>query len=251
MYNKIYKNNQVSVGIPFQFQKSLNFNTIKHVEEVYEDNHQENIVEHDTKNYIINRAHEEAEMILREAGLEADRILNEAIEAANEQAAIIEEEAKLKGYEDGYNEMKRQYEDLINEAEHVRDQARIEYKDVLNSIEADAVNIVLDISKKVLDTEMKTNKEVILDIIRQAFEKCSGKENMTLKVSEGDYEFVSNNKDRILGMVEGIGELEIKKDTSLKLGGCVIETLYGTIDAGIQTRMKKIEEAFREVILGK
>jgi flagellar assembly protein FliH len=54
-----------------------------------------------------------------------------------------------------------------------------------------------------------------------------------------------------MGTVEGIGELNIKKDTSLKTGGCIVETAYGTVDASLQTKFKKIESAFRNVILDK
>jgi len=96
--------------------------------------------------------------------------------------------------------------------------------------------------------EISTNKEVILSLIKQAFEKCSSKENVVLKVSNEDYEYVCANKDVIMGQVEGIGELDIKKDSSLKAGGCIVETPYGTIDAGMETKFKKIENAFRDVI---
>ena len=85
-------------------------------------------------------------------------------------------------------------------------------------------------------------------LVKQAFEKCANRENIVLKAAPEDHEFLVNNKDRLLSMVEGVGELEIKKDTSLKPGGCIVETLYGSMDAGIQIKMKKIEEAFRQVI---
>jgi len=42
----------------------------------------------------------------------------------------------------------------------------------------------------------------------------------------------------------GIGQLEIVKDQALKLGALILETPYGSVDAGMDTKLKKIEEAF-------
>jgi flagellar assembly protein FliH len=205
----------------------------------------------ETREQILEAARKEAEMIIKEANYEAERIINDIQNEVMENANAILEESKQKGFEEGYNEVKKQYEDLLEEAEFIKDHARVEYKEVLESIESDAVNIVLDIARKVLGMEISTNKEAVLGLIRQAFEKCSSKDNVVLKVSNEDFDFICANKDIIMGTVEGIGELDIKKDTSLKAGGCIVETVYGTVDASLQTKFKKIESAFRNVILDK
>ncbi|HOV27375.1 MAG TPA: FliH/SctL family protein [Pseudobacteroides sp.] len=251
MYNKVYKNYQISLGVPFQVNQSLNFKTIKRVDIGNEEDSEIYITpqeESKIREQILQSARDEADLIIKEANYEAERIINEIQNEAIENANAIIQEARQKGFEEGYNEVKKQYEDLLVEAESIKEHARVEYKEVLESIESDAVNIVLDITRKVLGMEISTNKEVILSLIKQAFEKCSSKENVVLKVSNEDYEYVCANKDVIMGQVEGIGELDIKKDSSLKAGGCIVETPYGTIDAGMETKFKKIENAFRDVI---
>jgi len=183
----------------------------------------------------LEKARKQADEIIRQAELEAAKILEEAKE-------------KQKGFEKGYEEAKSQYEDLIQEAELIRENALKEYQETLQSIEKDALNIILDISRKVIGTEISMNKEKLLEMIAQAFERCSNRENITLKVSSADYDFIIENKDRILSMVEGIGQLEIVKDQALKLGALILETPYGSVDAGMDTKLKKIEEAFFKVL---
>ncbi len=256
MYNKIYKNYQINLGLPFQVNQSLNFKTINLVDDdIKEDDDKEFYIEPqevtEKREQILEAAREEAEMIIKEANFEAERIVNEIQNEVLENANAVLEEARQKGFEEGYNEVKKQYEDLLEEAEFIKEHARVEYKDVLESIESDAVNIVLDIARKVLGMEVSTNKEVVLGLVKQALEKCSSKENVVLKVCSEDFDYICANKDIIMGMVEGIGELDIKKDTSLRAGGCTVETAYGTIDAGMQTKFKKIESAFRDVIFNK
>ncbi|MFZ5987441.1 MAG: FliH/SctL family protein [Bacillota bacterium] len=256
MYNKIFKSNQISVGVPVQIRAPINYQTIRRVSShdlEDEDDLMENSEDSDKANSvtaeeILENAREEADSIIKEAQLEADRILDIAKSEADQLKLSVFEEAKQQGFEKGYEEAKMQYEDLLQEAEFVKEHAKQEYQEVLNSIENDAVNVILDIARKVIGNEISLNKESLLEMVRQAFERCSNKEDITIKVSSQDYDYIVENRDKILSMAEGIGKLDIKKDPSLKVGACIIETPYGSVDAGVQTKLKKIEEAFIKVI---
>jgi len=250
--SRVFKNYQVNIGIPYQIQSALAFQTLKQAAEILEKEEEmakdDEFNETDDEVEVLGQASAEAEVIIQEAKYEAERIIEEAQRTALENSKRIEEEARMKGFEEAFNEVKMQYEDLLQEAESIRAHARVEYSDVMASIESDAINIVLDVAKKVIGNEIAQDKESILSMIRQAFEKCSNKENAVLRVSPDDYEFVQENKDRLLSMIEGIGGLEIKKDPSLKAFGCIVETPVGSIDASLQTKLKKIEDVFREII---
>ena len=247
--NNIYKNYQVNLGIPFQVKGPINFQTIKTVQPIESFDHEETQakVEVDIEE-IINKAKEEAEMIIKEANYEATRILENTEAEANENKIVIEEESRQKGYNEGYAEAKQQYEDLLQEAECIKENSKVEYKEFLAGIESDAVELILDIAKNVIGAEISFHKDDILYLVKEAFDKCGTKESVILKAAPEDYEFIIANKDKLLSMVEGIGELKIKKDSSLKVGACIVETPYGSIDAGIQTKVRKIGEAFRQVI---
>lgn len=236
------------MGIPFQIKSPLNFETIKKADS-FESRNVE--FEHHAKEEseeLIRKAREEAEYIIREAQLEAAKIMESAEEEISSTRAGIEQEAWQKGYEDGAEEAKRQYEDLIREAEMIREHAKVEYKEVLAGIESNVVDTVMEVARKVIGVEISFNKDDVLYLVKQAFEKCANKENIALRVSPDDYDYICDNKERLLSMVEGVGELEIKKDTRMKEGACIVETPYGSIDAGVQTKLKKIEEAFRQAI---
>lgn len=260
MYNKVYKSDQVSVGIPVQISVPLSFQTVKMVYKAQDelDNYEtENDVKEsieesmeykDSIEDIIRKAEEEAELIIKNADVEAQRILNAAEEEALERVQSIENEAMKKGFENGYEEAKRIYEDLLQEAEGIKKNAINEYNEVMAGVEKDAVEMVLEIARKVIGQEISLNKESILEQIKQALEKCSNRQDITIKVSTQDYDFLMDNKEKLLSMIEGIENLEVKKDPALKTGDCLVETSFGSIDAGIQTKLKKIEEAFMKVI---
>jgi len=249
LYNKVFKNYQVNVGIPFQVRNPLNFQTIKQIAaETEQESEEASTGTGVSAEEILEKAREDAALIIKEAQFEVIRLMENAEQEIHQNSIQVEAEARNKGYEEGLNESRKQYEDLIREAEFIKENAKIEYKEVLAGIEADVVETILDVARKVIGTEIIFNKEDILYLVKQAFEKCANKDNVVLKVSADDYEFLVNNRDRLHSMIEGLGEIEIKKDSSMKAGSCILETRFGSIDAGVDTRLKRIEEAFRQLI---
>ncbi len=244
MSSNIYKNYQINLGIPFTVKSAVNFHTINTV------NQNEDIEERmeESPEDIIGCAKEEAELIIKEAHYETERIIKAAEARANEISAAIEEEARQKGLSDGLEQARMQYEALINEAENIKESAKVEYNKVLAGMEADTVGVILEIARSVIGRELDLDNENVLYLVRQAFEKCINKEKLVLRVSMEDYDYVSDNRNKLLSMTSGIGELEIKGDPSLKRGACMVDTPFGSVDAGADTKMRKIEEGFRQAL---
>ena len=252
MSSRILKNHQVNLGRPYEIKSFINFNTIKTVKAIGEIvlSEESDLPDSDEFGYQneLEKAREEAEMVLKEAQYEALRIIEKAEIEANQLRISIEENARLNGYNEGYKEAGMEYENLLKEAESIKEQAKTEHSQVLAGIEQEAIGLILEIAKSVIGKEISFNKENLLYLIKQAFEKCSNKESAVLKVSSEDYEFITDNKTRMFSMVEGIGDVEIKSDSSLRTGACILETPYGMIDAGIHTKLNKVEEAFYQVV---
>ncbi len=249
MSNKIFKNYQVNVGSPFEIKAPLNFESIRKVSlnEIEDIAAEEDVVREQDPRELTDKAREQAEMIIEEAKHEADNLIATAETEINALKTTVTEEAWQKGYEDGLNAAKSEYAALLQEAENIKLQAGQDYNKILESIENDTVDVILEIAKKVICTEISINKEDILYLIKQAFEKCSNKEGIVLRVSQDDYPYIMDNIDVLRSMIQGAPEFEVKKDASLNEGDCLVETLFGTIDAGVETKMKKIEEAFKKI----
>jgi flagellar assembly protein FliH len=247
--NRVYKNYQINVGTPFSIKSPVNFSTIKTAtltEEDDKDDYAEQLSKKAEKT--LENARQQSDTIIMEAQTEAERIIDDAKRKAEELADQIEEQFRRKGYEDGYNEGREKYEALIKEAEQIKSRTKAEYVSMLKGVEKDVVRLVVDIAKKVLDTELSINKESILSLISEAVNKCSCSNNIILKVSSEDYDYVIENKGKLLSMLDECDEAEIKKDSSLCSGACIVETNFGSVDSGVGTKLKKIEEAFAQLI---
>ena len=248
MYNKVFKNHQINLGMPYEVKVPPNLHVNRLNEIGKEEEKLKKEIEAKDPEDIKKKAEEEARQIQEVAENEARKIISDASKEAGKIARDAFDEAMKKGYEEGLKRAHEEYEDLIKEAETISEDARVQYREVLEGIESDVVEVILGVAKKVIESEISTNRDSILHIVKQAFMKCSNRDGMVLKVSPGDYDELVDKKDIFSEMVEGMGEFEIKKDASLKPGACIVETLYGCIDASTETRFRKIEEAFRNEI---
>ena len=249
MSNKVFKNNQVTYGVPFQVRIPITLQNIRQQEEgqgIFVTPDEPEIIEKPEE--ILQRAHEEAAMIIKEAEYEARKIMEDAYTEAKEKAAVMEEEAWQKGYSEGIATAQKQCESTIAEAEEIKANALVEHDEVLAGLEAELINLVIEISKKVIGSEIAQNKENMIYLIKQALDNCSNKSGITLKVASEDYDFLKKNHDRLEELIDCANELEIKQEMSLKQGACILETPFGNVDAGVQTKLRRIEEAFRELL---
>jgi len=193
-------------------------------------------------------AEEQAITIIEEAQKQAESILDTAKKEGIDFGARTREESKKKGYQEGRAEGKAQYDALTQEAQQIKEQAAAEYQELMSGAEADAVDLVMDIARKVIGKEVEINRQNVLIMVKDAFDHCSNKDQAILKVSPDDYDYIKANKDVLLSLIDGVGTLEIKKDMSLQIGSCLVETPLGHIDAGITTKLNKIEAAFHKLV---
>ena len=208
---------------------------------------------------ILDEAGEQAKTILEEASREAEDILEKAAQEAeegriqaertcSETCAKIEADAEKRGYKNGCDKGRGEYEQIISEADQIRISAHEDYNELMSGAEADVVALSLEIAKKVIGEEMILNRQNLLVLVKDAIDHCSNKQQIVLKVSPDDYDYIRANKDILLSIVEGIGKFEIRKEHSLKEGSCFVETLYGNVDAGISTKLSKVEDAFHRLL---
>lgn len=242
----VYKRTQVNIGTPFQ---------IKHEPLV-----EEEIVtsEKDVQDAapdaalmaqkILEKAHEEAILIKKEAEYEAERIIEEAQQNITATIHQVEQQAKEEGYRLGETVAQQHYSDLLAEAEAFRERAKSEYEETILALEQDIVKLSLDIAKKVIGAELETSNELILKLARDAINACTNRDSVVLRVSAEDYDFVCENEDKIRMAVKDLNQLEIRKDQSLERGACLIDTGFGMVDGSLGTKIEGVQRAFFELM---
>lgn len=247
MYNKIFKFDQITYGRPYQIKVPVKSNGIvaPDIPEVEETEHEAELLS--ASDDIIKKAKHESELIIKEADCEAKRIISKAREEAEKEAKRQQEEAWQKGYAEGSEAAKTQYEALLTEAEEVKRRSIDERSNMLAGMEKDILELVINVARKVVAAELTVNREIVLQLLRDALNDCSSKESAAIKVSPEDYDVLNENMEEIMSIAGTSDGIEIKKDVSMKKGDIIVDTKLGGINAGIQTKLDKIEESFKEL----
>jgi flagellar assembly protein FliH len=110
----------------------------------------------------------------------------------------IDRAAKLKEIE-RLEKLKKQYADAdqLEEAIAVKNNIANDYMATMQSMESDIVDLVIEVAQKVVAKEIK-KPDYIVGLVSEAIEKVSSKKDTILKVSEADYDYILENKEKIL-----------------------------------------------------
>ncbi|MDR1705575.1 MAG: hypothetical protein LBS19_12935 [Clostridiales bacterium] len=194
------------------------------------------------KAQMIAEGQKEADRVKGIAQAESMDIVSRAVVDGNNQRNAIMEEARQAGYESGITQGRKDGELLRTQALEVLDDAQKQRAEMIAGVEGELVQLVMDISEKLLRNKAAFSPQLILCLIKAALSETTTSEDITVRVSEDDYDGVLENKEELMKMVGGGAKLEIVKDMALGKSDCVIETAYGYIDSSLDQQLSALRE---------
>lgn len=108
--------------------------------------------------------------------------------------------------------------------------------------EADVVALTIAIARRVLRRELAVDPEAIHGIVKAALEKVQTKEICLIRLHP-DHLSQAQAFFEKSGLTTGF---EITADASLQIGGVIVETKRGNLDASVETQLKEIERGFAD-----
>jgi len=112
-----------------------------------------------------------------------------------------------------------------------------EYESALESIKGELINAALDISKEVINVELKESSSNIAEILsKELIKELQSASKITLKVNPKNHGDISKN----IGSLEHI---EIISDSAVNEGGVIAISDAGNIDAQISKRFERVKKA--------
>ncbi len=154
------------------------------------------------------------------------------------------EEAKQQGVQESLTECER----LINRIQSILDEAIRHRTEILAEVEHHITDLVLLIAKKVVKSLSSLQHDVVVKNVVEALKNLKGREHFVIRVNTRDLQNVKQHITSIQKMLESKGKITFAEDSTVDVGGCIIETDFGEVDARIATQMQKIEQSIREAI---
>ena len=206
----------------------------------------------------VRRKTNQAQKIRQEAEEEAVNAVGEAEKRAAELEAgaaarleAAEREAAKKGREDGREEGYKagvaEAERLVGRLHIILDRAMDKRAEILAETEAQVVELVLLIAKKVVKVISENQKSVVIQNISQALRKLKTKSDVLIRVNLADLQLATEHVKDFVQMTENAKKMQIVEDSTVDRGGCIIETDFGEIDARIASQLNELEEKILDV----
>lgn len=165
---------------------------------------------------IVEAAHAQARELVTDAELAREKLI---------------EAARVEGYEQGLKNW--------NTAVAAVDAARDQY---LMDSETELVRLAVRIAQKIITHELQTNPEVIVSIARECLRGLQRERSLKLRATPADAELLRLSIQRLREIAGDERTIELVADPSVGPGGCIVESEYGTIDAGLDTQIRCMEE---------
>ena len=115
-------------------------------------------------------------------------------------------------------------------------------------LEKEVVELALAIARKVVCREIKTDREVVMYVAREALSKIDEPGKIKIKMSPQDLQFINETSYKITNIIGNFDNVSLEAAENIQSGGCIIETDLGEIDAQIQNQVQAVEESFRKAI---
>ncbi|HKI96943.1 MAG TPA: FliH/SctL family protein [bacterium] len=202
----------------------------------------------DSLNRQAEQRYEEAERIKAEAQAEAERIVAEA----DAQLEETREQARLEGFEAGREEgLKQRHEEAspqLERMEAILQEIGQFRKRVAFYTEKDGVRLALLIAKKILQTELKINKQVITKLLANTLARLEGKGTFRVWLNPEDYQFATAARPTLERFLDEEQALTLRAKPDLRPGNVLIETDREVIDLTFQSQFYHLEQQLSQTL---
>ncbi|NGX61207.1 MAG: Yop proteins translocation protein L [Chlamydiae bacterium] len=150
-----------------------------------------------------------------------------------EECEQLKEGAERAGFEAGLQKWNELIEQLDQEIITVR-----------GEMEKSLVPLALTAVKKILGRELKAKPESVVDIVTTALKTVTQHRKISIYVNKSDLDQIEKERNRIKALFEHLESLSIVPRDDVSVGGCIIETEAGIINAQLESQLKALESAF-------
>ena len=184
------------------------------------------------------------------AALPGDDVPLDDDTAAAAKVKDMFEQAREEGYEAGMKEAARHIRDEIDSAmaqigalANGLEEAR---QDLYREIEDTAVEVIFTCVTRILG-RAATDRKLAVEMVQNVIGQVKDRERLLVRVSPKDYEIVQAELQRSGSAGQFHSNFQLVADQLVQLGGCVVESDAGSLDARLEIQIKHLKDALLTV----
>ncbi len=178
-------------------------------------------------------AHEEARRVLVEAEVQAAAV----VESARQQAAAVLRRAEREGQERSLADWQQRLARLAEARQQVLAAARPQI-----------LRLAVRVAEKILRRRLQEDPAAFDPLVEETLETVRAQpgQQIVLRAHAEDRARLEDLRRRLIERHPGWSSLQVQVDPAMAVGGCRVETEYGTVDAGLSTQLRAIEKILLE-----
>lgn len=179
-----------------------------------------------------------------EATLVEESVEQMVLERLKEVQESAYQEAYQLGLDEGRQKSFTENSDMIKTRLDAMDQLMTSIgqlkTELISHNETHLVQLAFQMAKRLAHVEVQSDPKIVADVIRQAVEHAQVEEAVTVQVAPEQLEFLESLKKETGREFEFMKKLKLEPTPNVSLGGAVILTNYGEIDARFEERVNKL-----------
>ncbi len=182
----------------------------------------------------------------QEAGKE---LSSDVVQEMKDQASQIQEKAREQGYQEGHEEgyqagaeaVRERFTSSMDALQSLVDELSEVRKKSYPLLEREMVEIITTLARKVVRAELAGKEGSIREIVRMAIDSVLDRESLVIKIHPDDHKELEDYGQELIQMFHEIKNIEFESHASVSRGHCVVETNFGTVEAGLDHLDEHIE----------
>lgn len=198
---------------------------------------------------------EEEELITPEMLVELQQKLADSVlraETAEQELAALRNEleelkfeAREQGYAAGYDESQEKVsadsQEQLAALRTVAENAQAGYQDIMQQAEDDLVETVFAAVARIIGNEL-VKPESVASVVRDTAKQVVDARELIVKLSSADYQMINDHGLTLFGEGERISNIRVVADEAVELGGCILETEKGGLDARLEVQLERLKQ---------
>jgi flagellar biosynthesis/type III secretory pathway protein FliH len=165
--------------------------------------------------------------------------------AVQELAETLRSGAREQGYQEGVQRAQGEVQTQLIEALSALTAAGQERHRLAQQHEGALADLALQIARKVIGESLVADPTLVGRIVQDTIRDLEPTTSLEVRVSHADLATVEASRRELERLVQGNGRVEIIADETVDVGGVVLVSPVGEVDARIATKLAVLETAFK------
>lgn len=182
-----------------------------------------------------------------EARAEAERVAQDIIAKAQEEAESIRSDAHNEGIEKGKGESMAQLEELSQSLRGEIEKVIQTQEELINKARESVIDFTFKLARLIIGSEVATDPSLVERHLERLLERMNFEGKVEIRISDEDFDTIDSYL-RDSGYNMDTGGYEIKTDPSLSRGGVKVSTPAMGIDGSFEGMLQRVEAVVRNML---